>query len=804
MPITYEHRVPASTLGGLALAAGQEQYEAQRGREDRARAMQLAQMAQQQQMQNQRMAYDAASTQYRTMADYNKFVAGAQLDVFNRQQMQDNRIALMDHQDQLGAARQQVQWDRAAEQAGQQDTFQAWNGFVKDTLPTLNQDGREILNTHAGKVRTIMSNQKFTPPQKAAAISQVLEEVQGLNLGQSYAIEQMYEPGKSYVSPHGYKFTVRQDGTHQTLGQNFDDLIKPPEMSPSDWESTGKHRAWLDSHRFGIPGRDSDGRQTHMVYGPDGKMTEIKTEDDIFKAEQQRELDDQKRKDDEDLQTTRSKDRSDFIGKYLDRMDIDLGKISQMEGNGPDGLLSPWEKRMERQRRLEEAEEAANRHHPSPPRRVPPANDPAAGAQPPGQAAAQPQAAQAPQGIPAQLQRPPEEVAPADPADPQAALRTEMNKMLGETADPWAKEAMRSGIEALDAVIGGAQPTPEMEDSLRNARKAMDKRTAMLKRATEEGTSIEDSSFGPTWQAKVRRQQALNRAESSGIAAAEEKAAQGIFPGMNEPKVPFERTEAQVRAEEAIRRRRERLKKRPSTPIRDWLVGRENPDWAITEGRPTGYDPGPEADPFGSEYARSMGLNIRHRHGRVGAAGGAGAPEGISRETMSKERARGHGEYTEEELEEIRSRDTTYQGGEMTQGEKVRYRVSDPETAEKVVFKELWPELEGRAGKIEEGQQDDIYDALDEWDLHPSYMTRDKFKKNFDDPGRDHTKMRDRYENQLSLAVLKKEAKGTAYDSASERHARKQAEFEEGYRLSTTREQRLRDVRGRRRNEEGS
>ena len=246
MPITYEHRVPAATLGGLALAAGQEQYEAQRGREDRARAMQLAQMAQQQQMQNQRMAYDAASTQYRTMADYNKFVAGAQLDVAGRQQDHQNRLALQDNQDQLGAAREQVRWDRANEQVGQQDTFGAWKQYVDTTLPSLNQDGKDILNTHAGKVRTIMSNQKFNQTQKAAAVSQVLEEVQGLGLGQNYAAEQVYEPGKKYHDDNGEVYLW--DGkTRHLVGRHYDELIKPDAMSEADWMGVaGTRHGWTN------------------------------------------------------------------------------------------------------------------------------------------------------------------------------------------------------------------------------------------------------------------------------------------------------------------------------------------------------------------------------------------------------------------------------------------------------------------------------------------------------------------------------------------------------------------------------
>ena len=192
MPITYEHRVPASTLGGLALAAGQEQYEAQRGREDRARAVQLAQMAQQQQMQNQRMAYDAASTQYRTAADYNKFVMGAQLDVQQRQRDHQNRLALQNNQDQLAAGREEVRWDRAQEVQGQGDTHQAWKSYVDEVRGTLNQDGIDILDTHSAKYRSIMSNQKFSPGQKSAATAQLLEEVQNENLGQSYAKEIQY------------------------------------------------------------------------------------------------------------------------------------------------------------------------------------------------------------------------------------------------------------------------------------------------------------------------------------------------------------------------------------------------------------------------------------------------------------------------------------------------------------------------------------------------------------------------------------------------------------------------------------
>ena len=170
MPITYEHRVPAATLGGLALAAGQEQYEAQRGREDRARAMQLAQMAQQQQMQNQRMAYDAASTQYRTMADYNKFVANAQIDNARDVRAHQNRLDIINQQDNLAQGRMQAQWDHAAEIGQQEDVVSGLKTRLTDLRGMVNEDGRRMVDGFRDDYNTIISDPRLSPGQISQAV----------------------------------------------------------------------------------------------------------------------------------------------------------------------------------------------------------------------------------------------------------------------------------------------------------------------------------------------------------------------------------------------------------------------------------------------------------------------------------------------------------------------------------------------------------------------------------------------------------------------------------------------------------
>jgi len=811
MPITYEHRVPASTLGGLALAAGQEQYEAQRGREDRARAVQLAQMAQQQQMQNQRMAYDAASTQYRTAADYNKFVMGAQLDVQQRQRDQQNRLALQNNQDQLAAGREEVRWDRAQEVQGQGDTHQAWKGYVDEVRGTLNQDGIDILDTHSAKYRSIMSNQKFSPGQKSAATAQLLEEVQNKNLGQSYAKEIQYEPGKSYVGPKGYKFTVLEDGSHQNLGQNFDDLIKPEEMPDSDWETKGKHVAWLDAHRFGPPGRDKDGRQTHKVEGPDGKLTDVVVEDEQYLNQVLKEEQIEREKEERTATTERRKDKAAWTKDYLDQMN-EASPIGEMVGEDEVTPLSPQARLKELEDRRKKARDAADEQFPS---RVPAAAagggggggqtqwpDDAFGMAKPGvdysravsyrdpsgtvkaiqsegvsrdasmgmhamprsliygkdpsrllDADGNPLApaggggeAEPPatSGIPPQFARPPE----SDLADKQQRMRDTMLKYRDEIDDPQMKGVVDEGIAALDAVIGGAPETPELKQKLRDARKTLEVQKMQTERATEQGSSVEHAETGRFRQQALRRQQALNAGVPEGGTGQMPTPSEGgdeamhlarphnpkawlggasrglpasePMPGQSDPKVPFERTPEQVRAEEDIR-----------------ALGR----------RPERIPGSIHERPIGGERT---GVERPKGEGHVGAMSGEGAPWQVSRETEAKRKARGEEPYTLEELDKM-TRRSYPKGRELSKEEKIKDRIEDPKTAEKTLFTELWPgqgrtdpewlvKSEGKEGGLwgkdknaeEIGK---IYDHLGEWDLHHPGETKEKFISKFTKSG---------------------------------------------------------------------
>ena len=823
MPITYEHRVPASTLGGLALAAGQEQYEAQRGREDRERAMKLAQMAQQQQMQNQRMAYDAASTQYRTAADYNKFVMGAQLQAQQRQQDHQDRLALQNNNDQLGAGREEARWDRAQEQAGQQDTFGAWKEYVTATLPGLNQDGKDILNNHAGKVRTIMSNQKFNRTQKAAAVSQVLEEVQGLGLDQNYAVEQMYEPGKSYNNATGETFLWDGKKSH-IQGRHYDGLIKPDDMSDADWMGGGRNKAWMDKYTIDET-RDEDGKRVrHFI--SNGEMTSRVDEDDQYKAEQQEIKDNEMREEDEKLRATWVKDKSAFAKDYLDAMNA-ASPIGQMMGPNEESLGNE-EKLAELERRRQKARDAADEQFPEPSRRVPAAaaaaggggrtqwpddalglaepgvdysravsyvepNGDVKGIQPEGAsrdmmlrmdamprsqmygkdpsrlldadgnplapaldarggqfspaAAMGEQPSPAASGIPLGGRRMTAGAGPA-PADKRQRMRDTMLKYRDEIDDPQMKGVVDEGIAALDAVMGGAPETPELKQKLRDAKKTLEVQTMQTERATEQGSSVEDADMGRFRQQKLRRQQALNAGvleggtgqmptpseggdeamhlarphnpkawlggASGGLPASEP------MPGQRDPKVPFERTPEQVRAEENIRA----LGPRP-----DRIPG-------SIHQRPIGGE--------------RTGVERPKGEGHVGAMSGEGGPWQVSRETEAKRKARGEEPYTLEELDKM-TRRSYPKGRELSKEEKIKDRIEDPKTAEKTLFTEIWPgqgrtdpewlvKSEGKEGGLwgkdknaeEIGK---IYDHLGEWDLHHPGETKEKFISKFTKSG---------------------------------------------------------------------
>jgi len=326
MPITYFHRVPSSTLGGMALRAGQEQFASERAREERARAMQMAQMAQQQQMQNQRLAYDAASTQYRTTAaanmDYGKFVMGAQIDAQQREQTQQDRLALQEQADQNAQQRDASRWERAEGVAQQQDTFQMWDNFVSETMPTLNSEGQDLLSSAAGKVRNIRADSNFNPKQQQTAVAQVLEETQARGLGQNFAQEQMYEVGKSYNGPNGWDFKVDEKGDHIVLGQGFEGIEKPSPMTQEHWDEHGKQEAWFRKHQFG-PGneRDKDGKQVKTVLDHEGKPMKFTFEDDKYLAAQQKKIDDALRAEDAKEETERMKLRDKYIDEQWGRME---------------------------------------------------------------------------------------------------------------------------------------------------------------------------------------------------------------------------------------------------------------------------------------------------------------------------------------------------------------------------------------------------------------------------------------------------------------------------------------------------
>jgi len=716
MPITYQHRVPASTLGGLALAAGQEQYEAQRGREDRERAMKLAQMAQQQQMQEQRMAYDAASTQYRTAADYNKFVMGAALDMVGQERDQQNRLALQNNNDQLGAGREEVRWDRAQEVRGQGDTHQAWKSYVDEVRGTLNQAGVDILDTHSAKYRKIMSNQNFNPAQKSAATALLIEEVQNKNLGQSYAKEQQYEPGKSYVSPKGYKFTVLQDGSHQTLGQNFDDLIKPEEMTYSDWESNGKHVAWLDAHRFGPPSRDSDGKQTHSVEGPDGKMATITIEDEQYEAKVAEEKRIEREKEERAATTERQKNRATWVKEYLDQMNVasPIGEMTEPDG---ETQLSPEGRLEELKDRREKANEAADELFSEPvaamgggaaalKRKEWAMGGGAADAATMGE-----QPSPAASGIPLGGRRMTAGAGPA-PANSRQSMKDSMQELMAGLDDPQMKAIMGEGIEVLDAVMGGAPVTPEMKQKLRDARNVMQVQTQQTKRATEQGSSVEHAETGRFRQQALRRQQALN--------VGKEDPSSGVR-GQREAKVPFERTPEQVRAEEDLHRTTSLEEPSPGAPLDPYFFP----------------DTPPEKYPKGQ--------------GQVGAMSGSTAPPGVSAETERIRKARGGEPYTLQELEDITKRTPSEPARELTKEEKIKDRIEDPKTAEKTLFTEIWPgrgrkdpewlvksegEEGGLWGKDKNAEEiGKIYDYLDEWDLHYPGETKEKFISKFKESG---------------------------------------------------------------------
>jgi len=164
-------------------------------------------------------------------------------------------------------------------------------------------------------------------------------------------------------------------------------------------------------------------------------------------------------------------------------------------------------------------------------------------------------------------------------------------------------------------------------------------------------------------------------------------------------------------------------------------------------------------------------------------------------------------DWSEEELADIRARDTGYQGRELSKEEKLQDKIEDHKTVEDAVFTEMWPEwlTVGKPGRISEESIDEIYDALDVWDIHDSRMTKEKFRRNFSEPwfGQLHNRMRDSYVKKLASAVKSKEATAEQ-DLEQEQFRARQEAWEKDYRQYTTREERARHALGKRRDKEGS
>ena len=299
MPITYEHRVPAATLGGLALAAGQEQYEAQRGREDRARAMQLAQMAQQQQMQNQRMAYDAASTQYRTMADYNKFVANAQIDNARDVRAHQNRLDVLNQQDNLAQGRMQAQWDHAAEIGQQEDVVSGLKTRLTDLRGMVNEDGRRMVDGFRDDYNTIISDPRLSPGQISQAVGALSLKVTDSDLETEYAKEPVQEMGVPFVIPGtGQRVVNLPNGTF-SAGRDYRGLPEIQSIMKPDgsFDVDVADELWV--RRWGSlkDGFDSQGRAIKIARWRDweGKQHQ---EEWVAPEERARVLEQQKQKED--------------------------------------------------------------------------------------------------------------------------------------------------------------------------------------------------------------------------------------------------------------------------------------------------------------------------------------------------------------------------------------------------------------------------------------------------------------------------------------------------------------------------
>jgi len=103
MPIVVQHQPPYSRLGQLAYRTGQLQYSDRRRREEEARLMQERQMAQQQAMQDQRLAVDVWGRQYGQMGALQRMAIGNQQQQERDQQQQQFGLDRLDvsHQNAL-------------------------------------------------------------------------------------------------------------------------------------------------------------------------------------------------------------------------------------------------------------------------------------------------------------------------------------------------------------------------------------------------------------------------------------------------------------------------------------------------------------------------------------------------------------------------------------------------------------------------------------------------------------------------------------------------------------------------------
>ena len=337
--------------------------------------------------------------------------------------------------------------------------------------------------------------------------------------------------------------------------------------------------------------------------------------------------------------------------------------------------------------------------------------------------------------------------------------------------DPRVKDLANAAYEIMKR--GG----PRNEDEvylLRQAENSIKQHKKHAEMALAGGMSLGEGGtahFGEAYTNKIRRAQALKKGQEEGgmgdIARATEMATRpgqemgsphefatsskyyrtrvsedmpvGTFPGMHEDKPPFERTPEQVEAEKDIQARGPR------------------PAWSA---RQTTYKGSIVKVPV-KEYKRPKG------EGLVGAA---------ARKPLS-----------ESEKRDMAYREKT-ETRELSKEEKLQDRIKDPKTVREAVFTELWPETKTVKGKavakmdLEPGETGSeragrIYDAMDEWDLHASRMTKERFEKSMqDDPG-----LRAQYVARLKTKLMIKEGR-SGQESAGAAAKARQERFERDYR----------------------